>query len=461
MNEQTLDVAVVPKNQPVSVENPGTMMRQATDVAGACREIVMRTACQIQGRKYVKCEGWMAIATAHGCIASSRDVRKVDGGWTAIGEIRRMSDGVLLSQAEGFVGLDEKKWGNCPEYASRAMAQTRAISRACRAAFAHVVVMIDGGLSTTPAEEVPDGGFDDGPPKTAQDAPKQAIPRIPAPAKKTYPAPQGATSAPATVKKGTDAKFDTAAFLSNCRNRLLTLVDPDTEWAWWKYAQDKSWILPNESLADATADKMFERYDLKDIRASVAALFDTHCTAVNAMSANCPPEFHDEIMRGFVPMPRLPEDRPPSPPASRTPMPPDLRPKAGGCPVCSSTATTKHDDLVGVTWCKVCGMQWQDGSAVAYEEHPWMFAKLPFAPKDAAKKTYKGMTLGQLARIDNKYWFGIVMNFTAEPYQGRPPSAESVKFGEACAEARKHLDAGKEQSKAPEDSRDHAEDDQD
>lgn len=174
----------------VVAERPDVMIRQASDAAGVCREIVLRTACNIQGRKYVKCEGWMAIATAHGCIASSRDVRKVEGGWTAIGEIRRLSDGVLLSQAEGFVGMDEKKWGNCPEYASRAMAQTRAISRACRAAFAHVVVMIDGGLSTTPAEEVPDGGFEQepktkgerwtaipaGPPKTPSAAPKPPKP---------------------------------------------------------------------------------------------------------------------------------------------------------------------------------------------------------------------------------------------------------------------------------------------
>src|SRR3546814_16249625 len=47
------------------------------------------------------------------------------------------------------------------DYAIRAMAQTRAITRACRSAFAHVVVMIDADLATTSAEEVPDGGFID------------------------------------------------------------------------------------------------------------------------------------------------------------------------------------------------------------------------------------------------------------------------------------------------------------
>jgi hypothetical protein len=43
------------------------------------------------------------------------------------------------------------------------MAQTRAISRVCRSAFAHVVVLIDSDLSTTPAEEVPFDGFEEKP----------------------------------------------------------------------------------------------------------------------------------------------------------------------------------------------------------------------------------------------------------------------------------------------------------
>ena len=141
-------------------ETTATLMRRATDVAGVCKQIVLKTAIAIQGRKYVRVEGWQAIATAHGCIASAKDVEKVDGGWKAIGELRRMSDGIVLANAEGFVGVDETKtWAQRPEYACRAMAQTRAISRVCRSAFAHVVVLMDAGLSTTPAEEVPDSGF--------------------------------------------------------------------------------------------------------------------------------------------------------------------------------------------------------------------------------------------------------------------------------------------------------------
>lgn len=133
--------------------------RMSTDAANICGAIVKATAQSIQGKKYVKVEGWQAIAIAHGCTASSRDVEVIDGGIRAIGEIRRMTDGFVIATAEGFVGDDEKMWSGRPMYARRAMAQTRAISRACRSAFAHVVVMIDASLSTTPAEEM---GWDNG-----------------------------------------------------------------------------------------------------------------------------------------------------------------------------------------------------------------------------------------------------------------------------------------------------------
>ncbi len=165
-NEKSAELALI---------GPQELMRHSTDVAGVSKEIVMRTAMSIQGRKYVKLEGWQAIAVAHGCMLSACDVERIDGGVRAMGEVRRMADGVLLAKAEGFVGEDETTWyggettsygktktmPKRPDYAIRAMAQTRAMSRAARSAFAHVVVLIDTGLSTTPAEEVPLGGFGD------------------------------------------------------------------------------------------------------------------------------------------------------------------------------------------------------------------------------------------------------------------------------------------------------------
>lgn len=139
--------------------------RASTEAAAICKEIVVATSSNIQGKRYVSVEGWQAIAIAHGCAASARDVERIDGGVRAVGEIRRMSDGQLIAQAEGFVGEDESTWfggdngrgrtlPKRPDYAIRAMAQTRAISRAGRSAFAHVVVMMNAGLATTPAEEM-------------------------------------------------------------------------------------------------------------------------------------------------------------------------------------------------------------------------------------------------------------------------------------------------------------------
>jgi hypothetical protein len=150
-------------------QNNVAAYRASTDAAGLCKEIVVATAKNIQGRKYVCVEGWQAIALAHGCTASADNVERVEdgelSGFKAIGIVKRMSDGAEIARGEGFLGDDEQMWAKRPVYARRAMVQTRAISRACRAAFAHVVVMMNAGLSTTPAEEVPNGGFQD-----AQDA---------------------------------------------------------------------------------------------------------------------------------------------------------------------------------------------------------------------------------------------------------------------------------------------------
>ena len=134
--------------------NPIANIKRSTDVAGACKEIVSRTSIKIQNKKYVPVEGWMAIATAHGCNLSATDVKQVEGGISARGIVRRISDGITLGEAEGFVGDDEKTWSNRPLFARRAMAQTRAMSRAARSVFAHVVVLMDAGLETTPAEEM-------------------------------------------------------------------------------------------------------------------------------------------------------------------------------------------------------------------------------------------------------------------------------------------------------------------
>src|SRR3990172_3589452 len=90
--------------------------RVATDVAGLCRDIVLKTAITIQGKQYVPANAWEAIAAAHGCVASSRDVERIETGFRAVGEIKRVDNGIVIATAEGFVGDDEKVWAGRPEY---------------------------------------------------------------------------------------------------------------------------------------------------------------------------------------------------------------------------------------------------------------------------------------------------------------------------------------------------------
>jgi hypothetical protein len=131
-----------------------TSHRAATNAAGLCRELVVKTASKIQGKRYVQVEGWQAIANTFGCVASAKNVERIEGGFRATGQVIRLTDGKVLAEAEGFVGDDEKTWASRPVFARRAMAQTRAMSRACRSAFAFVVTLMDAGLETTPAEEM-------------------------------------------------------------------------------------------------------------------------------------------------------------------------------------------------------------------------------------------------------------------------------------------------------------------
>lgn len=161
-------------NEIVTQNQAALAMQQESHVADVCRDLVKKTAVNIQGKKYVQVEGWQSIATAHGCIAGSNEPKKVEGdesGYKAEGYVRHIESGAILSTAWGFVGDDEVAWANRPVYARQAMAQTRAISRACRSAFAHVITLIDTTLKTTPAEEVPSGGFVDNKQKPKKERP--------------------------------------------------------------------------------------------------------------------------------------------------------------------------------------------------------------------------------------------------------------------------------------------------
>lgn len=144
----------------LAIQSPSWQISRANEVANATAQIVKARTIKLGKGQYLKNDGWLSLAVAHGCVASARDVQKVEGGIKAIGEVKRIDNGVVIATAEGFCGDDEPNWANKPEYARRSMAQTRATSKACKTAFAHCVLLIDPAISTTPADEVPAGGFE-------------------------------------------------------------------------------------------------------------------------------------------------------------------------------------------------------------------------------------------------------------------------------------------------------------
>lgn len=149
------------ETQLVPIESkPADNIRLATDVAGLCKQAVVKNSIKISGKNYVKVEGWQTIGAAYGCLAEIESVEEatVEGvnGLKSWSRLKRISDGAILSRASAFLGDDEDQRGIIgKKYARYAKVQTRAISRILSNAFRFVVTMMDAGLETTPAEEIP------------------------------------------------------------------------------------------------------------------------------------------------------------------------------------------------------------------------------------------------------------------------------------------------------------------
>jgi hypothetical protein len=175
-------------------DQPQSVMVRNQNVANACKAIVLKCSVHFAGRRYIQAEGWQALAALSGYTPRISTVEELESGdIRAICNLVRISDGELMASAEGFVGTDEPVWfgGQVTDkygktktlpkrskFAIRAMAQTRAISRACRSALAFLVPLVDSSLATTPAEEMP---------WEQEQSPEQEAPRSSGPAQPPTP----------------------------------------------------------------------------------------------------------------------------------------------------------------------------------------------------------------------------------------------------------------------------------
>jgi hypothetical protein len=144
-------------NELIVVEEMPKAIRERADTAAkVARDLVLQSAIQLQGKRYIPAEGWQSLAAVLGLSPKIVSVQELENGDViAVAEIVRVSDGNVLSRAEGYCGTDEHAWAKRPRYARRGMAQTRAISRACRSCLSWVLPLVDRDLEMTPAEEIP------------------------------------------------------------------------------------------------------------------------------------------------------------------------------------------------------------------------------------------------------------------------------------------------------------------
>lgn len=141
----------------IRADGPKELVKVATEAADALRDVISRKKLfsTIQGREYVRVEGWTTLATMMGCLPREVSVtRDEKGTYTATVELVRMHDGAVLTRASAECGMDESTWAKRADYARRSMAATRAVSKACRLAFSWVMAL--SGYEVTPAEEIPE-----------------------------------------------------------------------------------------------------------------------------------------------------------------------------------------------------------------------------------------------------------------------------------------------------------------
>lgn len=151
----------------IRADRPAQLVQFATEAANALASVIesRKLYSNIQGKKFVKCEGWTTLAAMLGVTPHEISVTEIDGAFTATVELRRLTDGQPVSRASAECGPDETTWKGRARYARRSMALTRATAKACRLAFSWIMAL--SGYEVTPAEEIPQ---DAGPRRAAKPA---------------------------------------------------------------------------------------------------------------------------------------------------------------------------------------------------------------------------------------------------------------------------------------------------
>lgn len=134
---------------------PKEQIAKATEMANALADVIekQKLYSNIQGKKYVKVEGWELLGAFLGILPrESSVVRYEDGSYEARVDLIRTANGCVVGGASAVCGVDEKRWKGADEFARRSMAVTRAVGKAYRCSFSWILTL--SGYDPTPAEEL-------------------------------------------------------------------------------------------------------------------------------------------------------------------------------------------------------------------------------------------------------------------------------------------------------------------
>jgi hypothetical protein len=136
--------------------DPGEVVRRATETARVLADVVrkQKLSLQIGDSEHVKIEGWTLLGSMLGIHPFCEWTRELDNGWEAR-VIARTRDGTVVGSGESECLRSERLWAMRDDFALRAMAQTRATSRALRQPLGFVMKL--AGFEPLAAEEMDAG----------------------------------------------------------------------------------------------------------------------------------------------------------------------------------------------------------------------------------------------------------------------------------------------------------------
>lgn len=141
---------------------PTELVKEATEIATVLNEIIDKKVLfnMIQGRKYVRVEGWTTLGAMLGIVpAEESSVELADGSFEGTVKLIRLRDGQMVGRSSAICGMDEEDkkgdltWGARAKYARKSMATTRATGKAFRLGYSWIMVL--AGYEPTPFEEMP------------------------------------------------------------------------------------------------------------------------------------------------------------------------------------------------------------------------------------------------------------------------------------------------------------------